>query len=64
MNIYFLSSSDFTEALYSYRREQKTLIGLSLSQIEDGVLNVIRNKYPSEQVNRFYSVFISSIFYL
>jgi hypothetical protein len=44
--------TDFTEALYAYRREQQTLAGLSLTQIEEGVLNLVRNKYPSKQVNK------------
>jgi hypothetical protein len=53
MNIYLLfDRSDFTEALYSYRHEQQTLAGLSLSQIEESVLNIIRSKYPSKQVDR------------
>ncbi|CAF1172549.1 unnamed protein product [Adineta ricciae] len=43
------TKSNFTEALYAYRQEQQTLAGLSLSQIEDGVLNIVRSKYPSEQ---------------
>jgi len=48
----FFDRSDFTEALYSYRQEQQTLAGLSLTQIEEGVLNIIRSKYPSKQVNK------------
>ncbi|CAF0903256.1 unnamed protein product [Rotaria sordida] len=43
------SISDFTEALYAYRQERQTLAGLSLSQIEEGVLNIVRSKYPSKQ---------------
>ncbi|UJR23681.1 hypothetical protein I4U23_026664 [Adineta vaga] len=43
--------SDFTEAIYAYRQEQQTLAGLSLSQIEEGVLNIVRNKYPSKQID-------------
>jgi hypothetical protein len=48
----FLHRSDFTEALETYRREQQTLTGLSLTQIEEGVLSIIRSKYPSKQVNK------------
>jgi hypothetical protein len=48
----FFIRSDFTEALYAYRQAQQTLAGLSLSQIEEGVLNIVRNKYPSKQVNK------------
>ena len=53
MNNNFLISSDFTEALYAYRQEQQTLAGLSLSQIEEGILNLVRNKYSSKQVNKY-----------
>ncbi|CAF3425090.1 unnamed protein product [Rotaria sp. Silwood1] len=45
------SISNFTEALYAYRQERQTLAGLSLSQIEEGVLNIVRSKYPSKQNN-------------
>lgn len=51
MNNYLLNRTDFTEALYSYRQAQQTLAGLSLSQIEEGVLTLVRNKYPTKQVN-------------
>jgi len=47
-----LDRSDFTEALDTYRREQQTLTGLSLTQIEEGVLSIIRTKYPSQQVHK------------
>jgi hypothetical protein len=47
-----LIRSDLTDALYSYRQEQQTLAGRSLSQIEEGVLNIIRSKYPSKQVDK------------
>lgn len=51
MNICFIfNRSEFTEALYAYRRERQTLTGLSLSQIEEAVLNIIRNKYHSREV--------------
>lgn len=46
-----LHSADFTDALYRYRQEQQTLAGLSLTQIEEGILNNLQNKNPSEQVN-------------
>ena len=52
MNIYIFIRSDFTEALCAYRQAQQTLAGLSLPQIEEGVLNIVRNKYPSKQVNK------------
>ncbi|CAF1222707.1 unnamed protein product [Adineta steineri] len=45
------SKSDFAEALYAYRNEQQTLAGLSLTQIEEGVLNIVRNKHPTKQVD-------------
>lgn len=45
-------SSDFTDALYGYRQEKRTLTGLSLTQIEEGVLNNLRRKYSTGQVNK------------
>ncbi|CAF3340774.1 unnamed protein product [Rotaria socialis] len=43
------SISDFTEALYSFRQNRQTLAGISLTQLEEGVLNIVRNKYPSKE---------------
>jgi hypothetical protein len=64
LTIHILRRTDFTEALYAYRQEQQTLAGLSLSQIEEGVLSVVRRKYPSQQVSKidcfrpFHSAFL------
>ena len=53
LTIHLLDRSDFIEALYTYREEQRTLAGLSLSQIEEGILNILRNKYLSRQVLKY-----------
>jgi hypothetical protein len=54
-----------TEAIYAYRQEQQTLTGLSLSQIEEGVLTIVRKKYPSEVIHKtFHFSHYFVLFYL
>lgn len=40
-----MDRSDFTEALYTYRRERGSLAGLSLQTIEEGLWNIVREKH-------------------
>jgi hypothetical protein len=53
---YFINRSDFTEALSTYRDEQQTFAGIPLSRIEESVVNIIRRKYPSTEVNHLKKV--------
>lgn len=51
LRIELINSADFTDALYRYRQTQQTLAGLSLTQIEEGVLSNLRKNYLSVQVD-------------